>query len=272
MRIRVSHATTYAYRRPAEGVIQVLRQSPQDHDGQRIVSWRVEVDADGFLRERRDAFGNVIHHFYAEGPVETLTVRATGEAEVEDRAGVVRAAPEPLPPQVFLRQTPLTEPDAAIRELAQAVQGGDALGRLHDLMARLYGAMTFETGVSDAATPASAAFASARGVCQDYAHIFVGAARLIGAPARYVSGHLARRDDPEQEAAHAWAEAYVPDLGWVAFDAANGVCPDGAYLRMAVGLDYLDAAPIRGARRGGGEESLEVVVRAVDRTCQAQQQ
>ncbi len=79
-------------------------------------------------------------------------------------------------------------------------------------------------------------------------------------PARYVSGHLARTQ--QQEAAHAWAEALAPDLGWIAFDPANGICATDSYLRVAVGLDYLDAAPIRGARRGGGGEQLSVTVDA----------
>jgi transglutaminase-like putative cysteine protease len=83
-----------------------------------------------------------------------------------------------------------------------------------------------------------------------------------------VSGHLAR--DEAQEAAHAWAEAYVPEIGWVGFDPANGISPTDHYLRVAIGLDYLDAAPIRGARRGGGAESLTVSVDAAAAMRQSQ--
>jgi transglutaminase-like putative cysteine protease len=96
-------------------------------------------------------------------------------------------------------------------------------------------------------------------VCQDLAHIFLATARRLGVPARYVSGHLVRADGLcEQEAGHAWAVALVPGLGWVGFDPANGICPTDAYVRVAVGLDYLDAAPVRGARQGGGEETMDV--------------
>ena len=106
-------------------------------------------------------------------------------------------------------------------------------------------------------TSAEQAAAAGHGVCQDFAHIFIAAARLLGIPARYVSGHLFRRDGAHaQEAAHAWAEAWVGDLGWVAFDPANGICADDAYVRVACGLDYRDAAPVAGARSGGGAERI----------------
>ncbi|HKR90611.1 MAG TPA: transglutaminase family protein [Phenylobacterium sp.] len=270
MRIRVRHATTYAYDEPAWGVIQALRVSPSDHDGQQVLNWRVDIDVDGFLRESRDAFGNVLHLFYAEGGVTELTVRVTGEVEVRETAGVVRGAREPFPPQVFLRSTPLTTADAGLSAWADAIVAEDPLARLHRLMAELHARMRFDAGVTKADTPAAAAFAEGHGVCQDYAHIFIAAARRHGVPARYVSGHLSRIEGGDQEAAHAWAEAYVPDLGWTGFDPANGVCADQRYLRVAVGLDYLDAAPLRGARRGGGEERLSVTVVAREPTRQRQ--
>lgn len=271
MRIRISHETTYAYSQPAEGVIQVIRQTPQSCDPQRILDWRVDVDADGYLRQRRDAFGNVVHTFYAAGPVQMLTVRATGEAETTDMAGVVTGQAEPLPPEVFLRETPLTKASPAILDLAAPSRGLPALDALHALMAAIGGRMTFDTDASHVATTAEQAFAQGMGVCQDYAHVFVAAARSLDIPARYVSGHLSRPDAPDQEAAHAWAEAYVSYLGWVAFDAVNGVCATEQHLRVAVGLDYLDTAPLRGARRGGGQESLDVLVRAADPGTLAQQ-
>jgi transglutaminase-like putative cysteine protease len=270
MRIRVNHATTYAYEQPAHGVIQALRVTPTEHEAQDVMNWRVDVDADGRLRTSRDAFGNVLCLFYAEGPVTELTLRVTGEAEVRNAAGLIRGAPEPLPPEVFLRETPLSAPDPAIREWALSLPGEDPLSRLHAVMTGLYERMRFDTGATEVDTPGAAAFGKGHGVCQDYAHIFVAASRILGMPARYVSGHLCRSEVLEQEAAHAWAEAYVPDLGWTAFDPTNGVSPDQSYLRVAVGLDYLDAAPLRGARRGGGVERLSVAVTARDARRQTQ--
>ena len=85
--------------------------------------------------------------------------------------------------------------------------------------------MAFDDTPTQATTTAAEAFALKRGVCQDLTHIFIAAARSIAIPARYIGGHFHRADGvTEQEAGHAWAEAFVPDLGWVAFDAANGIC------------------------------------------------
>jgi transglutaminase-like putative cysteine protease len=268
MRIRIDYRTSYRYDAPAAGIVQALRLRPGDHDAQHVRHWRVDVDVDGVMRESRDAFGNRVDMFYADAAATALTIAVVGEADVADAAGLVRGAAEPLPPAVFLRSTELTAPGAAVIELAEAARRGSALETLHALMAEIHGRMAFDTAATDSATGAIEAIASGRGVCQDFAHIFAAGARHLGVPARYVSGHLAR--DDVQEAAHAWAEAFVPDLGWVAFDPANGICATDAYLRVAVGLDYLDAAPVRGARRGGGGESLSVVVQAVDAMRQSQ--
>jgi transglutaminase-like putative cysteine protease len=158
---------------------------------------------------------------------------------------------------------------AVARQLRSEAES-DTLGFLHALMTQIGDHMTFDEDPTHSGTSAAEAFTLKRGVCQDYAHIFIAAARRFGIPARYVSGHLSRPEGGEQEAAHAWAEAYVPELGWTGFDPANGVCPDQTYLRVAVGLDYLDAAPLRGARRGGGQESLSVLVTAREAIGQRQ--
>ena len=267
MRIQVDHRTTYRYDAPAGGVVQLLRVTPSDHAGQHVLEWRVDADIDGSFRESRDAFGNRTTMFYADRPVSEVTITVTGLAEVEDMAGVVRAA-EPLPPLVYLRQTDLTQPDPAIDALAARFADAPPLAALHALSGALHAELGFEVGTTSAATTAAAALATGRGVCQDFVHLFIAAARRLGRPARYVSGHLVR--DERQEAAHAWAEAHIPDLGWVGFDPTNGISPTDAYLRVAVGLDYLDAAPIRGARRGGGGEHLSVTVDAVAAMRQSQ--
>ena len=119
-------------------------------------------------------------------------------------------------------------------------------------------------------TTAAEAFALKRGVCQDLSHIFIAAARGLGVPARYISGYFRRSDVVDQEAGHAWAEAHVPDLGWVAFDPANGMCATDAHVRVAVGLDYLSAAPVRGTRYGGGGEALAVKIQVDQAARQVQ--
>jgi transglutaminase-like putative cysteine protease len=264
MRIRVSHETLYRYDAPPKGVIQTLRVTPRNHDGQYVVDWRIDVSADCRLDAQEDAFGNVAHTFTADGPLDTLRLLVEGEVETQDTHGIMRGTIEHFPPSLFLRATPLTAPDAAIIALAREVAAagaGDALGLLHALLARVNAEIAFDTDPTHAATTAAEAFALRRGVCQDLTHVFIAAAREIGFPARYVSGYFHRADGVvRQEAGHAWAEAYIADLGWVAFDPANGICRTDAHIRVAVGLDYLGAAPVRGTRYGGGAEQLSVSV------------
>lgn len=264
MRVRISHETRYDYDRPARGVQQLLRLTPRDHDGQHVLSWRIEPSVEGRLKAGEDAFGNVVHAFAPDQPVSELTILARGEVETTDTAGIVRTATERVPDGCFLRATALTGVDDDLRAFAADAVAGkdDALGRLHSLLGAVHAEIRFDTGQTDATTTASQAFALRRGVCQDLTHIFLGAARHLDIPSRYVSGYFRRGDDVvQQEAGHAWAEAKVPGLGWIGFDPANGISVTDAHVRVAVGLDYLDAAPVRGSRRGGGEERMAVALR-----------
>lgn len=264
MRIRINYTTTYDYTQPARDVVQLLRVQPRSGQDQLVSRWRIDLDADGALRPGTDPFGNWTHLFSADGPVQRLTLSVTGEVDTDDAHGSVRGFAEPLPPAAFLRATALTASDRAIAALAHGLGDGPVLDRLHDLNRAINAQMTFDADATGTGTDAAAAFAQKSGVCQDYTHIFCTAARSLGIPARYVSGHYVRAE--AQPAGHAWAEALVPDLGWVGFDPTNGISVTPAHVRVAVGLDYLDAAPVRGARRGGGTETMIVRVSAVDMT------
>jgi transglutaminase-like putative cysteine protease len=274
MRIRISHSTTYAYETPPTGVTQLLRKTPRDHDGQHVLAWRIDISEDCLLHQHEDAFGNITHYFTADGPLAKLTVEVDGEVDTQDTDGVVRGAIERFPPQLYLRETPLTQTDPAIVEFAQTTRAAgdrDSLILLHDLMVALNREIAFDTDPTHAATTAAQAFTLRRGVCQDITHIFVAAARALGVPARYIGGHFHRADGvTTQEAGHAWAEAYVENLGWVGFDPTNGICTTESHVRVAVGLDYLGAAPVRGTRFGGGGETLTVAVRVDQARQQAQ--
>ena len=120
--------------------------------------------------------------------------------------------------------------------------------------------VVYTSGATHAGTTAEEALKLGTGVCQDHAHIFAAAARKLGFPARYVSGYLMMNETIDQAASHAWAEAYVPLLGWVAFDASNGISPDERYVRVAIGRDYRDAMPVSGIRLGWAEEQLAVSI------------
>ena len=274
MRIRISHLTNYRYETPATSVIQMLRLTPRNHDGQYLTRWRIDVSTDCRLDQHEDAFGNITHAFTAEGPLGELTILVEGEVETRDTQGVMRGTVERFPPSLYLRETALTSPDADIAGFAAASRdavGGDVLKLLHGMLERLHDDMTYDTDPTHSATSAAEAFALKRGVCQDFTHVFIAASRSLGVPARYVGGYFHREDGVrEQDAGHAWAEAFVPELGWVAFDPANGICATDAYVRVAVGLDHLGAAPLRGTRYGGAGEVLSVKVRVAQAAQQTQ--
>jgi transglutaminase-like putative cysteine protease len=274
MRIRIQHETVYQYEQPAAGLIQTLRVTPRNHDGQYVIDWRVEVSEDCRLTEHEDAFGNVTHTFTVDGPVGELRVLVQGEVDTQDTNGVVRNAIERFPPSLYLRETSLTTVDDAITAFAHeklGTAGADELNLLHVLLSSIKEEIIYDTDPTHATTTAAEAFALRRGVCQDLAHIFIAAARCLKIPARYVGGYFHRADGVvNQEAGHAWAEAFVPTLGWVAFDPANCICATDAHVRVAVGLDYLGAAPVRGTRYGGGAEQLTVAVQVNQAARQTQ--
>src|SRR5271168_5584805 len=264
MRLRISHSTSYRYEPPATGVIQILRMTPGSHDGQYVAEWQIDVSTDSRLHMRQDAFGNTIH-VLTEASLSDLTITVEGLIETHDTGGVLRGADERFPPTLFLRATRLTEVNAAMAAFSRELRSeseSDVLGFLHALMLQINDHMTFDEDPTNSGTSAAEAFALKRGVCQDYAHIFIACARSVGIPARFISGHFMRSDGMvNQQAGHAWAEAFVPGLGWVGFDPANAICATDAHARVAIGLDYLGAAPVRGTRYGGGAETLTVTVK-----------
>ena len=277
MRLKISHTTSYRYEPPATGAIQVLRLTPGSHDGQYVAEWQIDVSLDTRLETREDAFGNVTHVLSC-GAVGEIDIRAEGLIETQDTGGILRGSDERFPPSLFLRRTALTSTDAAMSGFAHELLGrtnNNVLNFLHALMGELHQRMTFDADPTNSGTSAAEAFGLKRGVCQDYAHIFIACAREAGVPARFVSGHFLRADGIiDQAAGHAWAEAYVPDLGWIGFDPANGISTTDAHVRVALGLDYLGAAPVRGTRFGGGRESLtvKVTVEPAARASQSQSQ
>ena len=179
MRIRIEYDTRYAYETPARAVAQVLRVTPRSFDSQYVANWRVDLDIDEVAPRGEDAFGNLTHTFFTNRPLSHLTITVSGEVETSDAQGVVSGVPELLPPEVFLRDTPLTRVDDALQDFASdvAVRGGpDRLTLLHELLSATHEAVTYEEEATDAATSASSAFAQGRGVCQDLSHIFIACA------------------------------------------------------------------------------------------------
>ena len=261
MRLSVRHETVFDYDEQPAYAVQRLYLTPPSFASQRILSWKITAPGIDKAVSHVDGFGNRVHLVTYGGIKGPVAIIAEGEAECTDSAGVIRGLPSPAPDAVFLRQTRATAPSDEIAAMATASLRPATLDTLHAIMAATYAKVNYEIGTTHAHTTAAEAFADGLGVCQDHAHILVGAARLLGIPARYVTGYLVIADGASSTAAHAWAEALVPELGWVGFDAANNCCPTDHYVRMAGGIDAAGVTPIRGSRRGGAAERMRVEVR-----------
>ncbi len=261
MWLTVDHLTRYTYDRPVRGVVQSHRLTPSVFDGQRSIDWQVTVSGGQPGGSFRDGAGDVVQGWTVPGPVTEIEVQVRGTIDTIDLMGVLRGHREGVAPEAYLRSTAPTLADPAITRLAASVQQDDPLARAHALSMAVADAIAYRPGVTTAHTTAAQALAQGEGVCQDHAHALIAMARSLGMPARYVSGYLhATADGEGHEAAHAWAELFIPALGWVGFDPANRCCPDARYIRLGSGMDAQDAAPIRGISRGGGQEKMAVTV------------
>jgi transglutaminase-like putative cysteine protease len=267
MRLTVRHVTRYHYDAAGLAAVQRLRLTPRDNSAQTIVDWRVEAPGIEAAPSYVDGFGNVTQLIAYRHPGGELAITAAGTVETSDAGGVVGLLGEVASPAVFMRETALTRSNAAIDRFAARAAADDPVATLHNLLSELKERVAYDTDATHAGTTAAEAFKAGQGVCQDHAHIFIAAARSLAIPARYVTGYLHLEGEGAAAAHHAWAEAFVPELGWIGFDAANGVCPTDRYIRLACGFDAPSAAPIVGTRRGGGSEEL-----SVDVTVEQQQQ
>ncbi len=271
MRLKISHTTEYVYSEPVQHSLQRLRLTPESGPTQKVINWETAVE--GAVPEvfYNDQYGNRTELVSTDGEQHTIRIHASGEVETLDGSGVFGQHKSYAPLWLFARETALTKPGKLTRELVRSIEPGEGLERLHALMAAIHQRVAYEPGTTHAATTAEQALEQKSGVCQDHAHIFISAARLMGFPARYISGYLMMPEQKEQAASHAWAEAHVDGLGWVGFDAANDICPNEHYVRIASGLDYRDACPISGMVTGISDEHMKVSI-TVEQHSQSQSQ
>jgi transglutaminase-like putative cysteine protease len=262
MHIEIDHKTVYTYEHPARYGVQEFRLTPVSWPGQSIRSWSIEAPGIQGAASYIDAWGNTVHLVNQMRERAELTIRVRGIVDTSDTGGIVGHLRHEQSPRIFLRETALSAADEAIRHLAsQLLQSDDGVAMCHALMRSISDHMRYDTRSTHSGTSAARAFGDRSGVCQDFAHVFIAACRSMGLPSRYVTGYLFLPDEPEHsDAHHAWAETFIKGLGWVGFDPANGICPDERYVRLACGPDAEQAAPVRGLRRGSGQESLTVAV------------
>lgn len=258
MRLSVRHRIAFRFAEPVRNVTRILRLTPRSHEGQHVVGWQIDIDIDCVLKAAEDGFGNLTHGFTAKGPCEALSIAVTGEIESFDAAGIVRGSAERMPIELYLRTTPLTLTDGALRSFArQAVEGSvSTLDRLHALLGAVHGAVRFDAALQDAES-GGAAFAARQGTGRDVAHIYTGCARYLGIPARVATGYVVS-EDGKAGFGHSWSEAFVEGLGWTGFDPAHDLCPQERHIRLACALDGLGTAPVRGIGAETIEEDLDI--------------
>lgn len=265
MQLTIRHETRYTYTLPLAYTIQQLHLTPRVEAQQHVLSWQLSTPGD--VHAYTDAYGNLSHTMTMDTPHQTLSIVATGvvETSAPDRGRIPNGYS--LSPLIFTVPTRFTAATPGILALAAScLPDGKAMTRdLMRLAEHIFGAVPYQKGATAVDTSASDALALGQGVCQDHAHLFLACCHAHGIPARYVSGYI----DPENSghaASHAWVDAWADDndySGWVSIDVTHARLMTDAYCRLAVGRDYDSAAPVRGMRRGGGTESLNVHVQIV---------
>ena len=268
MQLHIRHETRYRYERPVKYSVQSLHLTPRRDPSQRALNWT--IIGPGRRQEQIDAHGNIAHLLTIESPHREVHILVRGVVETADTES--RQDDGPLSPLAYLAPTALTAPSEELKAFAREATAalGDPRARAEALAEAVYHAVRYRPGTSDVQDTAAAVFKSGEGVCQDHAHVYLAAARAAGMPARYVSGYL-YTGDTSDAASHAWVDVWLgPDLGWQSLDVTHQRPAVRTYCRLAVGRDYLDAAPVRGVRHGGGGESMEAKVLVAESAQQQQ--
>ena len=259
-KLYVTHKTKYSFEAGPLSGLQQIKKTPYSDSCQMVLDWSLSLKGAKEELSFTDSFNNNVHLIRIEPRTECLVIECEGHVEVADKFGIRGYETSTIPLWVWTEQTNITKPGSNIRKLVKGLSLKNNISDFHKLMELINRSLGFEKNTTDVKTTAEAAFKSGYGVCQDFTNIFIACCRLHGLPARYVSGFLLLENNQVQEAMHAWAEVFVEDLGWVGFDTANNVSPDDRYIRVALGRDYADAAPIKGLTSGVQNECLSVSI------------
>ena len=262
MRLRVEHVTVLTYDEPAlEGYTEV-RLRPREGEGQRCLSFALDTQPAAAVNTYRDRHDNEVLHFDVLAAHEELTI--TARSEVETSGGLKGASRELslLDRFDFLAPTAMTPFSDRVRSLAEPCRvAGDGLATASRVLWTVRRALRYESGATDVGTSADEAIAHGVGVCQDFAHVMIAACRLLGVPARYVSGYIYAPESASALASHAWVDVFADRQGWHSLDPTHDTAQGPQHVRVAVGRDYTDVPPTRGVFKGNGRESLAVAVR-----------
>ncbi len=272
MRILVEHRTALGYSADVVEGVMDARLGPRTDEHQRWGSFQLKVAPSAAIRRYADAFGNIAHLITVAKPHRTIDVTMRGEIEttLTDPFQPPRARPTALGPGEaadYLGPSPLIPqvPDLATIAAPFVASGEAPFDVVQKLMHAVYERFEYRSDVTTVATTVTEVLAHQTGVCQDFAHVLIGLCRSVGIPARYVSGYIlggTESDAPKRGtgASHAWVEAFTPIHGWRGFDPTNDLVASEHHVKMAVGRDYRDVPPTRGAFRGVADEELVVAV------------
>lgn len=247
MRVRVRHEMVHTLRKGTRTAIATIRVTPRNHEGQYVQRWSLDVQPDTRLHPHEDAFGNLTHTFTVDQPGTEIILVAAGEVDTQDTSGIVRGTVERFPPTLFLRPTLNTTVTPEVSAFARLVldAAGDELGRLHALMSIIHAEVKEEPRlVGTLAASAADALKEKTACAGGLTHLFIACAQHLGIAARHVSGYVA--DEDGEGFAREWGEAYVPRIGWVAFDCGRSLCATDRYVRVAAGLDSSGVEMLKG--------------------------
>jgi transglutaminase-like putative cysteine protease len=280
MLYQATHITRYRYDEPVSQCLNEARLTPRNFPGQALHQFRLYVDPEPALMERRkDYFGNDVTTFAVFRTHDHFSAIATSLVEVlprliedtpaiswEDSCDQLGSHPSEdlLEACEFVFDSPFV---AAAPELADYARPTFAAGRplldaVAELSHRIHKEFRYEPKSTSIEMPLLDVFENRRGVCQDFAHVMIGALRSLRLAARYVSGYL-RSGTTYQgaDASHAWVSVFVPGAGWLDFDPTNDVRPSDGHVTLGWGRDYGDVTPVKGIALGGGKQVVEVEVR-----------
>ncbi len=282
-RLDVRHRTMYRYSKPVEKSTHLLRLVPVHDRLQSLLVHEMTITVGGQRRDYEDVFGNQATRLLLDKPFSELIIEARSRVELLDTDPLsfrpLRARSTiPLvwmPWQRHMLQPFLLPPELPESELVELTEYAmsfvhrndyDLIDTLLDLNGTIFKEYEYRQGSTTVFTTPFEVYANRRGVCQDFANLFICLARLLGVPARYVCGYLytgpKHPNQRQAEASHAWVQVYLPEVGWKGFDPTNGVLTQTDHVRVAVGRSYVDATPTSGTIFvGGGGETLEVDVR-----------
>jgi transglutaminase-like putative cysteine protease len=276
----IRHTTIFRYTPAVRESVMEVRMQPRSEATQRCLSFHLDVNPPAYITQYRDFTGNTVHHFDIAG--SHTEVRVTAQSTVQ-----VQAAPAPRLSEAgdwadldaltagddyweMLLPSQFAHSNEALEKLAKELKcerRGSPLELLTELNEGIYGLFAYVPNSTKVDSPIEEALLTRQGVCQDFAHIMIALARPLCIPCRYVSGYLFHReaeDGPRdrslEEASHAWVEALVPRLGWIAFDPTNNLIGGDRHIRVAIGRDYADVPPTRGVYKGEAHSELSVAV------------